>query len=124
MTVLSTATLPTPMPIVTMRANLTDIDIRTLIKGPTEADRAHAAHKICRSIDEAELSPDERAHAESIMAMLRNFAPADRSAMVADDGTVRVTCEFCSRDYQFAPDEIEAEVNPLRPSTNVPSSRI
>lgn len=58
------------MSIVTMRANLTDSDIRTLIKGPTEDARAHAAHKICRCIDEAELSPEERAHAEGILAIM------------------------------------------------------
>jgi len=58
------------MSIVTMRANLTDSDIRTLIKGPTQEDRAQAAHKICRCIDEAELSPAERAHAEGIMQVM------------------------------------------------------
>lgn len=62
------------MPIVTMRAKLTDSDIRTLIKGPTEDERAHAAHKICRCIDEAELSPEERAHAESIVAIMAQDA--------------------------------------------------
>jgi uncharacterized protein (DUF2336 family) len=62
------------MSIVTMRAKLTDSDIRTLIKGPTEDERAHAAHKICRCIDEAELSPEERAHAESIMAIMAQDA--------------------------------------------------
>ncbi|MFT3726545.1 MAG: DUF2336 domain-containing protein [Terricaulis sp.] len=62
------------MTIVTMRANLTDSDIRTLIKGPTEDDRAQAAHKICRCIDDAELSPEERAHAESIMAIMAQDA--------------------------------------------------
>ena len=77
-----------------------------------------------RVFDTAGVRESCRCSRGSIMSMLRNFAPADRSAMVADDGTVRVTCEFCSRDYHFAPDEIEAEVNPLRPSTNVPSSRI
>lgn len=58
------------MSIVTMRANLTDSDIRTLIKGPTEEDRAHAAHKICRCIEDVELSPEERAHAEGIIAIM------------------------------------------------------
>lgn len=62
------------MPIVTMRAKLTDSDIRTLIKGPTEDERAHAAHKICRCIDEAELSPEERAHAEGILAIMAQDA--------------------------------------------------
>jgi uncharacterized protein (DUF2336 family) len=62
------------MSIVTMRANLTDTDIRTLIKGLTEEDRAQAAHKICRSIDEAALSHEERAHAEAIMAIMAQDA--------------------------------------------------
>lgn len=62
------------MSIVTMRANLTDSDIRTLIKGPTEEDRAHAAHKICRCIEEGELSAEERAHAESIIGIMAEDA--------------------------------------------------
>ncbi len=62
------------MPIVTMRANLTDSDIRTLIKGPTEEARAHAAHKICRCIEDAELSAEERAHAEGILAIMAEDA--------------------------------------------------
>jgi uncharacterized protein (DUF2336 family) len=62
------------MSIVTMRAYLTDSDIRTLIKGPTEDDRAQAAHKICRCIDDVELSVEERDHAESIMAIMAQDA--------------------------------------------------
>lgn len=62
------------MSIVTMRASLTDTDIRTLIKGPTEDARAQAAHKICRCIDEIELSAEERAHAEQIMGIMAQDA--------------------------------------------------
>ncbi len=62
------------MSIVTMRANLTDSDIRSLIKGPGEDERAHAAHKICRCIEEADLSPEERAHAEGIIAIMAQDA--------------------------------------------------
>jgi len=62
------------MSIVTMRANLTDSDIRTLIKGPTEGERAHAAHKICRCIDEADLTEDERTHAATIMNIMAQDA--------------------------------------------------
>lgn len=62
------------MTVVTMRARLTDADIRTLMKGPTEADRGQAAHKICRSIDQADLSPEERAHAEAIMRLMLDDA--------------------------------------------------
>ena len=62
------------MTVVPMRARLTDADIRTLMKGPTEADRGQAAHKICRSIDQADLTPDERAHAEAIMRLMLDDA--------------------------------------------------
>jgi uncharacterized protein (DUF2336 family) len=62
------------MSIVTMRAHLTDSDIRTLIKGPVDEDRAHAAHKICRCIEDAELSPEERAYAEEIIAVMAQDA--------------------------------------------------
>lgn len=62
------------MTVVTMRANLTDSDIRTLIKGPTEESRAHAAHKICRCIEDAQLSAEERAHAEGILAIMAQDA--------------------------------------------------
>lgn len=58
------------MTVVTMRARLTDADIRTLMKGPSEADRGQAAHKICRTIDQSELSPEERAHAEAIIRLI------------------------------------------------------
>lgn len=64
------------MSIVTMRSKLTDTDIRTLIKGVTDEDRAHAAHKICRCIEDAELSPEERAHAEGIIALMAQDAAA------------------------------------------------
>ena len=87
------------MPIVTMRANLTDIDIRTLIKGPTEEDRAHAAHKICRSIDEAELSPEERAHAASIMAIMAQDAAVlvRRSLAVALKNSPKLPREIANK---------------------------
>ncbi|MES1158461.1 MAG: DUF2336 domain-containing protein [Terricaulis silvestris] len=62
------------MSIVTMRAKLTDGDVRTLIKGPNEEDRAQAAHKICRCIEDAELTPEERAHAEGIIAVMAQDA--------------------------------------------------
>lgn len=70
------------MSVVTMRARLTDGDIRTLMKGPTEADRGQAAHKICRSIEQSELSPEERLHAEAIMRlMLEDAAVLVRRAL-------------------------------------------
>ncbi|MET0182561.1 MAG: DUF2336 domain-containing protein [Caulobacterales bacterium] len=62
------------MAIVTMRSKLTDADIRLLVKGVTDDDRAQAAHKICRCIDEAEITPDERAHAEEIIRLMAEDA--------------------------------------------------
>jgi uncharacterized protein (DUF2336 family) len=62
------------MSVVTMRANLTDADIRTLIKGPTDETRAQAAHKICRCIEEAPLTPEERTHAQGIIAIMAQDA--------------------------------------------------
>ena len=64
------------MSVVTMRANLTETDIRTLIKGPTEDDRAMAAQKICRCIDGIELKGDEREHAETILKLMAEDAAA------------------------------------------------
>lgn len=53
----------------TTRAALTDADIRTLVRGQTEDERAAAAHKICRRIDQ-DLAEDERAAAEDILRMM------------------------------------------------------
>lgn len=58
------------MSIVTMRASLTESDIRTLVKGPTEEARAQAAHKICRCIEDMELGQDERDYAEEILGIM------------------------------------------------------
>lgn len=62
------------MSIVTMRAKLTDADVRTLVRGVTDEDRAHAAHKICRCIEDADLTAEERTHAESIIAIMAEDA--------------------------------------------------
>lgn len=51
-----------------------------------------------------------RCSKDSILAMLRRFTAEDRRDMVADDGAVKVTCEFCSEAYSFQPEEIEAEM--------------
>jgi len=87
------------MPIVTMRASLTDSDIRTLVKGPTEQDRAQAAHKICRTIDDAPMSEVERKHAESIMAiMVQDAAVLVRRALaVALKNSPRLPREIANR---------------------------
>ena len=54
----------------TTRAALTDVDIRMLVKGPTADERAVAAHKLCRRIDQAELTPDDREKAYEILRVM------------------------------------------------------
>lgn len=52
------------------RAALTDVDLRTLLKGATADERAVAAHKLCRVIDKAALDDDERAMAQDILRVM------------------------------------------------------
>lgn len=58
----------------TTRTALTEADVRTLIKGPTADDRAVAAHKLCRRIDAADLTGDERARAHEILRIMASDA--------------------------------------------------
>jgi molecular chaperone Hsp33 len=44
-----------------------------------------------------------RCSAERIAEVLDTFPESERSAMVCDDGRIRVTCEYCAREYDFAP---------------------
>lgn len=53
-----------------------------------------------------------RCSRERVLSMLRGFAPEDRKAMIADDGKLGVTCEFCSRRYTFDPAEVEEGLSP------------
>ena len=54
----------------TTRAALTDVDLRTLLKGATPDERAVAAHKLCRTLDREELSPEDRAAAADILRVM------------------------------------------------------
>lgn len=56
------------------RARLTEVDIRRLIKATDEDERASAAHKLCRSIDRADLSDEDREAAQKILRVLANDA--------------------------------------------------
>ena len=51
------------------RAALTDSDIRTLVRGPTDDERAAAAHKLCRRID-AGVSDEEREAAHDVLRLM------------------------------------------------------
>jgi molecular chaperone Hsp33 len=48
-----------------------------------------------------------RCSAERIDTMLQSFSPAERQAMVGDDGMIGVTCEFCSVKRIFDPRDYE-----------------
>jgi uncharacterized protein (DUF2336 family) len=66
----------------TTRAALTDEDIRTLVKGATPDERAVAAHKLCRTIERAELTDEERERAHDILrVMARDAADLVRRAV-------------------------------------------
>ena len=43
---------------------------------------------------------------ESVVGMLRSFPAEDRAEMVEPDGSIRVTCEYCSRVYDVTPEEV------------------
>jgi len=58
----------------TTRAALTDIDIRTLMKGATADERAVAAHKLCRVIDKVALTDVERQEAQEILRVMAGDA--------------------------------------------------
>ncbi|MBA4805506.1 MAG: DUF2336 domain-containing protein [Brevundimonas sp.] len=56
------------------RARLTEMDIRRLIKAGDDDERAAAAHKLCRSMDKAELDDAGRDAAHKILRMLAEDA--------------------------------------------------
>lgn len=58
----------------TTRAALTEDDIRTLVKGATAEERADAAQKLCRAIDSAPLSEEDRVLAAEILRIMAGDA--------------------------------------------------
>lgn len=56
------------------QARVTDADLRRMIKATDEDERASAAHKLCRSMDRADLTEDERAAARKILRLLAEDA--------------------------------------------------
>lgn len=53
-----------------MRSSLTEGDIRTLVRGATDDERAAAAHKLCRRMDTNSLSVEERDAAHEVLRMM------------------------------------------------------
>lgn len=60
------------MTLAAMRPELTEGDIRRLIKGASAEERASVAHRLCRRIAQDVLSEDERRFARDIMSILAN----------------------------------------------------
>ncbi|ARQ02775.1 Hsp33 family molecular chaperone [Pseudorhodoplanes sinuspersici] len=60
-----------------------------------------------RVFDNANVEAQCSCSRDSVEAMLKSFSQDDRDHMV-EDGKIAVTCEFCNRTYDFAPDEVGA----------------
>jgi len=58
--------------------------------------------------DAAPVTAQCRCSTDRILAMIKGFSQHERQAMVADDGMIGVTCEFCSTRYQVSPEEVDA----------------
>jgi molecular chaperone Hsp33 len=61
-----------------------------------------------RVFDSANVAAQCSCSRDSVEAMLRSFSQDDRDHMV-EDGKIAVTCEFCNRTYDFAPDDVGAK---------------
>jgi molecular chaperone Hsp33 len=48
-----------------------------------------------------------RCSADRILTVLRAFGAEERQDMVESSGKIRVTCEYCSRVYDIAPDAVD-----------------
>jgi uncharacterized protein (DUF2336 family) len=66
----------------TTRSALTDGDIRLLVKGAEPEERAMVAHRLCRHMDRANLTEEERAEAHKILRLMaRDAAEQVRRAL-------------------------------------------
>ena len=50
-----------------------------------------------------------RCSRDRIVSMIKGFPPNERREMVADDGMIGVTCEFCSTRYEVLPDDVDLQ---------------
>lgn len=64
------------MTIATMRASLTQEDIRRLVRGDSPEERAEATAKICGRIDRVELTPEDHESALQILSLLASDTAA------------------------------------------------
>ncbi len=66
--------------------------------------------RVVRVFDRQPVHETCRCSRERVMGMIRSFSPEERRDMVADDGRIVITCEFCSRRYDLDPVEVESEI--------------
>jgi len=59
-----------------------------------------------RMFEPKPLSAMCRCSQDRILSVLRSFSDDEREGMVEDDGVIRVTCEYCSRVYDVAPEAV------------------
>jgi molecular chaperone Hsp33 len=59
-----------------------------------------------RMFEPKPLSAMCRCSQDRIVSVLRSFSDEEREGMVEDDGVIRVTCEYCSRIYDVAPETV------------------
>ncbi len=62
------------MGVSTLRVTLSEADIRSLVKGDTDEDRALAAYRLCRRIDQPDISDQERGFAHDILRLVTTSA--------------------------------------------------
>lgn len=62
-----------------------------------------------RVFDASPLREQCRCSRERVQTMIRQFPAGDIRDMVADDGSITVTCEFCSSRYRFDPAQFEQD---------------
>ncbi|MEN3929879.1 Hsp33 family molecular chaperone [Microvirga sp. W0021] len=43
---------------------------------------------------------------ERVLSMIQQFSATDAETLLDDDGQINVSCEFCSRQYHFKPEDI------------------
>ncbi len=60
-----------------------------------------------RTLPPVALSRGCRCDPDYVRSVIARFPPADRAAMVGDDGFIRVDCAFCATDFPITLDEIE-----------------
>jgi molecular chaperone Hsp33 len=61
-----------------------------------------------RVFDSASVAAQCSCSRDNVEAMLKSFSQDDRDHMV-EDGKIAVTCEFCNRTYDFAPEDVGAK---------------